>query len=203
MTLRMAGLGRPITSSRRIRNQAVDGWPKAGPRAGLPPDPAAGHDDGGNVTHSLSLLLLAAVDRGAGRLARHAPYRGTPVAPVARRTAFPAASCRSIRATRTSTGCVATPRSVRWASRVDLALLAIPAAAVALRGGRNASRAGVKNALIISSGFAEEGGACRRQQVGAGRGDASAPASAPAVRTARATSTRSAASPRRSARPSR
>jgi len=46
---------------------------------------------------------------------------------------------------------------------VDLALVAIPAAGVA-PALEECARAGVKNALIISSGFAEEGGAARDMQ---------------------------------------
>jgi acetate---CoA ligase (ADP-forming) len=46
---------------------------------------------------------------------------------------------------------------------VDLALVAIPAAAVAAAV-EECAKAGVRNALIISSGFAEEGGAARSMQ---------------------------------------
>ena len=46
---------------------------------------------------------------------------------------------------------------------IDLALVAIPAAGVA-PALEDCARAGVKNALIISSGFAEEGGAARDMQ---------------------------------------
>ncbi len=54
--------------------------------------------------------------------------------------------------------CYATIGAVR--QPIDLALLAIPAAGVtpALE---QCAHAGVKNALIISSGFAEEGGAAK------------------------------------------
>ena len=47
--------------------------------------------------------------------------------------------------------------------RVDLALIAIPAAGVAAAV-EECARAGVKNTLIISSGFAEEGGAAGDMQ---------------------------------------
>ena len=46
---------------------------------------------------------------------------------------------------------------------VDLALIAIPAAAVAAAV-EECAKAGVKNTLIISSGFAEEGGAASGMQ---------------------------------------
>jgi acyl-CoA synthetase (NDP forming) len=53
--------------------------------------------------------------------------------------------------------------SIAAVSDVDLALVAIPAAGVAAAV-EECARAGVKNALIISSGFAEEGGAAGDMQ---------------------------------------
>ncbi|HEY4043122.1 MAG TPA: acetate--CoA ligase family protein [Rhodopila sp.] len=54
-------------------------------------------------------------------------------------------------------------RSIETAGAADLALIAIPAAGVATAV-EDCARAGVKNALIISSGFAEEGGAAGDMQ---------------------------------------
>src|SRR6202047_3882685 len=53
--------------------------------------------------------------------------------------------------------------SIDAAGAVDLALIAIPAAGVAAAV-EECARAGVKNTLIISSGFAEEGGAAGDMQ---------------------------------------
>jgi acetate---CoA ligase (ADP-forming) len=55
--------------------------------------------------------------------------------------------------------------SIEAAGAADLALIAIPAAGVAAAVDECA-RAGVKNTLIISSGFAEEGGAASEMQAG-------------------------------------
>src|SRR3954464_4550538 len=59
--------------------------------------------------------------------------------------------------------------SIAAVSGVDLALVAIPAAGVAAAV-EECARAGVKNALIISSGFAEEGGAAGDMQAALAEG---------------------------------
>ena len=79
------------------------------------------------------------------------------------RTAIQAGSCRSIRAIKRSPDCDATHSIDAVGEPVDLALVAIPAAGVA-PALEDCARAGVKNTLIISSGFAEEGGAARDMQ---------------------------------------
>src|ERR1700757_4357824 len=53
--------------------------------------------------------------------------------------------------------------SIEAAGAADLALIAIPAAGVAT-GVEECARAGVKNTLIISSGFAEKGAAASERQ---------------------------------------
>ena len=58
--------------------------------------------------------------------------------------------------------------TIEAAGAADLALIAIPAAGVAAAV-EECARAGVKNTLIISSGFAEEGGAASDMQAASHR----------------------------------
>ena len=73
------------------------------------------------------------------------------------------ASSLSTPVTRKSTVCPAILSIAAVAGGIDLALVAIPAAGVAAAV-KECAQAGVKNTLIISSGFAEEGGAASDMQ---------------------------------------